>query len=161
MRFEHALEAARGLAGAPLSSAAVRGLERAKWRLWHGRWTGCRRRLEALSHWTKRKHLRHVAGIDRIQRHVCRRWWLRGERPTGPVDRCYTFAYVFAAVEPATGRDFCLVLPTASIAAMNEFLRRFAMTLLDDEHAVMVLDGAGWHTSQDLAVPRVGCGARS
>jgi hypothetical protein len=36
----------------------------------HGRWTGCRRRLEALSCWTKRKHLRNVAGIDRIQRHV-------------------------------------------------------------------------------------------
>ena len=36
---------------------------------------------------------------------------------------------------------------------MNEFLRRFAMTLLEDEHAVMVLDGAGRHTRQDLAVP--------
>jgi hypothetical protein len=48
----------------------VRGLERAKWRLWHGRWTGCRRKLEALSRWTKRKHLRDVAGIDRIQRYI-------------------------------------------------------------------------------------------
>jgi hypothetical protein len=70
MRFEHALQAARGLADTPLSNEAVRGLERAKWRLWHGRWTGCRRKLEALSRWTKRKHLRDVAGIDRIQRHV-------------------------------------------------------------------------------------------
>jgi hypothetical protein len=70
MRFEHALQAARGLADTHLSNEAVRGLERAKWRLWHGRWTGCRRRLEALSRWTKRKHLRDVAGIDRIQRHV-------------------------------------------------------------------------------------------
>lgn len=83
----------------------------------------------------------------------CRRWWLRGQRPVGPVDQRYTFAYVFAAVEPATGRDFCLVLPVVSTAAMNEFLRRFAATLPKDEHAVMVLDGAGWHTSQDLVVP--------
>jgi hypothetical protein len=33
MRFEHALQMARGLADKPLSNAAVRGLERAKWRL--------------------------------------------------------------------------------------------------------------------------------
>ena len=36
---------------------------------------------------------------------------------------------------------------------MSEFLRRFSATLAKDEHAVMVLDGAGWHTSHDLAVP--------
>jgi hypothetical protein len=39
VRFEHALQAARGLgsgtANASLVDAAVRGLERAKWRLWH------------------------------------------------------------------------------------------------------------------------------
>jgi DDE superfamily endonuclease len=83
----------------------------------------------------------------------CRRWWLRGERPTGPIDQRYTFAYVFAAVEPMTGRDFCLVLPVVSAAAMSEFLRRFSATLPEDEHAVMVLDGAGWHTSDQLVVP--------
>ena len=84
---------------------------------------------------------------------TCHRWWLRGQRPTGPVDQRYTFAYAFAAVEPATGRDFCLVLPTVSTAAMSEFLRRFAATLSASEHVVMVLDGAGWHTSNELAVP--------
>jgi transposase len=45
------------------------------------------------------------------------------------------------------------VLPAVSTAAMNEFLRRFAATLPGDEHAVMLLDGAGWHTGRDLAVP--------
>ncbi len=37
--------------------------------------------------------------------------------------------------------------------AMTMFLRRFAATLADDEHGVMVIDGAGWHTSNDLVVP--------
>ena len=77
----------------------------------------------------------------------------RGRRPTGPVDQCYTFVYAFAAVELATGRDFCLVLPAVSTTAMSEFLRRFSATLAKDEHAVIVLAGAGWHTSHDLAVP--------
>jgi hypothetical protein len=58
VRFEHALQAARGLgAGSTdtrLADEAVRGLERAKWRLWHGRWPGCRRKLAALCRWARR-----------------------------------------------------------------------------------------------------------
>src|SRR3954471_17755622 len=45
-------------------------LDRAKWCLWHGRWTGCRRKLASLCRWTKRKHVRDVAGLDRVQRRV-------------------------------------------------------------------------------------------
>jgi len=74
VRFEHALQAARGLGAGTVdthfASEAVRGLERAKWRLWHGRWIGCERTLAALCRWTKRKHVREVAGIDHLQRHV-------------------------------------------------------------------------------------------
>jgi hypothetical protein len=74
VRFEHALQAARGLGVGTtethLADQAVRGLERAKWRLWHGRWPGCRRKLAALCRWTQRQPLRDVAGIRRLQRHV-------------------------------------------------------------------------------------------
>src|SRR5215203_2357738 len=82
VRFEHALQAARGLgtgtadaslartADASLAHDAVRNLDRAKWCLWHGRWTGCRGKLAALRRWTKRKHVRDMAGIGRLQRHV-------------------------------------------------------------------------------------------
>jgi hypothetical protein len=74
VRFEHALQAARGLgagtANGHLADEAVRGLARAKWRLWHGRWPGCRRKLMVLCRWTQRKHLRDVTGIGRLQRHV-------------------------------------------------------------------------------------------
>jgi hypothetical protein len=75
IRFEHALQTARGLgagaADADLSDEAVGNLERAKWRLWHGRWIGFRCKLAGLYRWTKRKPLREVAGIDRLQRHNC------------------------------------------------------------------------------------------
>jgi hypothetical protein len=74
VRFEHALQAARGLGAgttdSPCSDEAVGGLERAKWRLWHGRWPGCRRKLAALGRWTQRQALCDVVGIDRLQRHV-------------------------------------------------------------------------------------------
>jgi hypothetical protein len=35
---------------------------------------------------------------------VCHRWWKRGERPPGLADKRFTFAYLFAAVQPGTDR---------------------------------------------------------
>ena len=84
---------------------------------------------------------------------VCHVWWKRGERPPGLCDRRFTFAYIFAAVEPGTDNAFALVMPYADTAAMQIFLDGFAKTIADDEHAVMILDQAGWHGSNDLAVP--------
>ncbi len=69
VRFEHALQVARGLE-APLARRAVRDLDRAKWRLWHGRWAGCRDTLAALLRWTERRPVGEAAGADRLQRHV-------------------------------------------------------------------------------------------
>jgi hypothetical protein len=72
VRFEHALQAARGLGGADahLAAEAVRGLERAKWRLWHGRWPGCGRKLAALCRWARRTYICGVAGIGRLEHHA-------------------------------------------------------------------------------------------
>ena len=84
---------------------------------------------------------------------VCHRWFTRGQRPPGLCDQRYSWIHLFAAVRPATGESFALVLPEVSTAAMNEFLARFAATLAKDGHAVMVLDRAGWHTAKRLAIP--------
>jgi hypothetical protein len=79
VRFEHALQAARGLgagtANTHLADEVVRGLERAKWRLWHGRWPGCRRKLAALCRWTQRKHARDAIGID-VSSGTCVSCWV-------------------------------------------------------------------------------------
>ena len=74
VQFEHALQAARSLGAgagdAGLAQEAACGLDRAKWRLWHGRWPGCRRKLAALCRWTERSTVRGVAGMDKVRRHV-------------------------------------------------------------------------------------------
>ncbi len=74
VRFEHALQAARGLGAgtteARFAGTAVRGLERAKWRLWHADWPGCRRKLAALCRWAGCKTMCDVTGIDRLLRQV-------------------------------------------------------------------------------------------
>lgn len=80
-------------------------------------------------------------------------WWRRGERPPGLCDKRFTFAYIFAAVEPGTDNGFALVLPYVNTEAMQVFLDRFATTIGDDEHVAMVLDQAGWHGATALAIP--------
>jgi putative transposase len=84
---------------------------------------------------------------------VCHRWWLKGERAPGLAQQGYQWAYIFSAVRPATGEDFTLVLPVVSAAVMDLFLAQFAATLPADSHAVLVLDGAGWHDQRALTVP--------
>src|SRR5512144_101932 len=57
---------------------------------------------------------------------VCHVWWKRGERPPGLCDRRFTFAYIFAAVEPSADNAFAMVMPYADTAAMQAFLDRFS-----------------------------------
>ena len=81
------------------------------------------------------------------------RWWARGQRPRGLCDQRYDWTYLYAAVRPATGQGFALILPMVSTRAMDLFLERFSATLAPDVHAVLVLDQAGWHGSRHLRVP--------
>ena len=84
---------------------------------------------------------------------VCHRWWTRGQRPPGLCDRRYTWVHLFGAVRPADGDRFALVMPVVSTQAMSLFLEGFASRIATDEHAVMVLDRAGWHRANALRVP--------
>ena len=97
--------------------------------------------------WTRR-----VQGVGQKGR-LCHRWWARGRRPPGRRDKRFEWAYLFAAVEPATGAAVALVLPEATTATMNLFLAELAAVLPEDVHAVLVLDRAGWHGAKALAVP--------
>jgi transposase len=81
------------------------------------------------------------------------RWWMRGERPPGLCDKRFASADIFAAVRPATGQDFALVLPRVCTEAMDRFLADFAAIVPADTQAVMVLDGAGWHDERSVTVP--------
>jgi transposase len=81
------------------------------------------------------------------------RWWLRGQRPRGLRQQGYEWAHLFAAVRPATGEGFALVLPEVSTEAMQAFLDQFSATIAPDARVALALDGAGWHVARDLALP--------
>jgi hypothetical protein len=74
-----------------------------------------------------------------VKGRVCHRWFTKGVRPLCLCDQRYTWAHLFAAVRPATGQGFALVLPEVSTCAMQVSLDQFAVTLEDDEHAVMLV----------------------
>ena len=68
-------------------------------------------------------------------------------------DTRYEWAYIFGAVCPERATGAALVLPFADTEAMNLHLAEIARTVAPGAHAVLVLDGAGWHGGKDLAVP--------
>lgn len=84
---------------------------------------------------------------------LCHRWWIRGHRPPGLQDQRFEWAYIFGAARPDGEDAFALVLPEANAKAMQVFLDAFSATLGAGEHALMVLDRAGWHGGKTLKVP--------
>jgi transposase len=46
-----------------------------------------------------------------------------------------------------------LVAPTVDTGHMNEHLRHLSEQVGPQRHVILILDGAGWHGSQDLQVP--------
>ena len=53
----------------------------------------------------------------------------------------------------ATGESTALVLPEVPTGAVSLFLERFSTERRADEHAVIVVDQAGWHGARALRVP--------
>ena len=72
-------------------------------------------------------------------------WAGQGSRPAAPRDQRYDWAYIFGAVCPARGVGAALVLPEANAEAMNLHLAEISRQVSPGAHAVVVLDGAGWH----------------
>jgi transposase len=80
-------------------------------------------------------------------------WARTGSRPTVVKQTKYEWVYLYAAVEPATGESVALLAPNADTGTMSAFLRMLSKELGPAEHAVLILDGAGWHRSKALVVP--------
>jgi len=80
-------------------------------------------------------------------------WAQQGSRPTAVRQTEYEYLWVLGAVCPETGHAEGLLSPQLNTKIVNEFLAQFARTIPNDEHAVMLWDGAGFHASKQLRVP--------
>lgn len=76
---------------------------------------------------------------------LTRVWAERGSRPPAPRDQRYAWAYLFGAVCPARGMGAGLVLPFANGDMMTLHLAEISAQVAPNAHAVIVMDGAGWH----------------
>jgi transposase len=80
-------------------------------------------------------------------------WAPKGSRPTALRQTEYEYLWVLGAVCPETGRSEGLLSPRLNTDVVQVFLDEFSTTIAADEHAVMIWDGAGFHTSRKLRVP--------
>ena len=81
---------------------------------------------------------------------VCRMWAEKGSCPRAIRQTNYKWTYLFGSVCPLTGQCHGWRMPYANTWIMNLYLKDFAKQLPSNTHALMVMDGAGWHSSNDL-----------
>lgn len=84
---------------------------------------------------------------------ITRRWARRGTRPAAPHDQRTKSAYIFGAICPARGAGAALVLPRCDTRAMQCHLEEIASQVAPGAHGIVLLDQAGWHTTNKLDVP--------
>lgn len=69
-------------------------------------------------------------------------------------DQRFGYAYIFGAVCPARDTGAALVLPAADTACMNLHMAEISHCVKKNAHAIVIIDGAGWHKSHELIVPK-------
>ncbi|HEV2460351.1 MAG TPA: transposase [Ktedonobacterales bacterium] len=78
-----------------------------------------------------------------------------GRRPVVRVEHRFAWRYVVGFVHPASGRNLFHLATSVSIPLFEAELAAFAQAVGagPKQQIVLVLDGAGWHTSVRLRVP--------
>jgi transposase len=80
-------------------------------------------------------------------------WAEKGSRPVVIRQTRYEWAYMYGAVDPATGDSSALLARHVNTETMNEFLKILSGEVGPDDHVVLVMDQAGWHVSKRLEIP--------
>jgi hypothetical protein len=84
---------------------------------------------------------------------VSRFWAETGSGPRAVRQTNYQWTYLFGAVCPVTGARHGWRMPHADTGMMNLYLEDFSRQLPRQVHALLVMDGAGWHHAKDVCVP--------
>jgi transposase len=80
-------------------------------------------------------------------------WAPKPIRPLCTAMLTHEYTYAYAAVDVDSGELDTLILPSVNGACMQVFLDVVSERHPLD-HIVMILDGAGWHSSQALIIPK-------
>jgi len=77
---------------------------------------------------------------------ITRMWAEKGTRPRAIRQQQFEYSYLFGAACPATGKAVGLVLPCVNTEAMKLHIEVIAECVPEGRHAVVIVDGAGWHS---------------
>ena len=80
-------------------------------------------------------------------------WFKKGSRTQVKVKLGFQNFYLYSAVNTRTGEDFTLIAPNTNTVYFNAYLEWFGQAL-GGRQVMMIVDGAGWHKSKDLMVPK-------
>ncbi len=84
------------------------------------------------------------------QNTTTRLWAQKGSRPRAVKQQQFEYVYMFGAVCPANGQTEALLAPWVNKDIMRQHLELISARTELDRHAVVIMDGAGWHTD-DIA----------
>ena len=80
-------------------------------------------------------------------------WCQKGIIPKVTQQLIREYTYAFSAVCPETGNMCSLIMPYANSEAMNVFINTLSEQQ-KDERIILCMDKAGWHTTEQLEIPK-------
>jgi hypothetical protein len=81
-------------------------------------------------------------------------WAKKGTRPRQPKDQRYENAYLFGAVCASRDTGVALIMPNADTESMQRHIDAIGGAVTPGAHALIILDKAGWHTTDKLKLPK-------
>ena len=86
------------------------------------------------------------------QNQTTRVWAEKGSRPRALKQQQFQYGYLFGAVCPENGKTEALISPIVNKEIMRLHLEQISKATEPTRHAVVIIDGAGWH-ALDTAKP--------
>ena len=84
---------------------------------------------------------------------LSRLWANKGTRPRVVRQQQFLSTYIFGAVCPDKDKDCALILPECNSGMMQMHLDEISSSVEQGYHAIVLMDRAGWHTTEALNIP--------
>lgn len=84
---------------------------------------------------------------------ITRQWVPPGQEPRVISQNGFGNCYIYGAVNPHNGSHIGLICSHCDSEVMNLHLKEISRSVSLQTHIVLILDGAGWHRSNNLSIP--------
>lgn len=85
---------------------------------------------------------------------LSRVWAAKGTRPRVVRQKQFLSTYIFGACCPEKDKGCALILPECTTGMMQLHLDEISKNVAKKHHAILIMDRAGWHTTEALIIPK-------